>query len=375
MPQDLSQFEVCVIGGGPAGSAAAITLSRAGRCVLLVEKADRDAFKVGESLPPATTPLLRELGVLERFQADQHLVSYGNQSSWGGASLEDTDFIRDPAGTGWHVDRARFDATLRDAAREAGALVAESTRVARCDRHEAGDWEIVLETNSGSSSKARATWLIDCTGRRSWLARREGVRRKAYDKLLAFVVLFHQKSRSRDCDSLTLVESAEEGWWYTALIPGDRRVVVYLTDAGSRSAAAAMTADGYKRLLGQTEHIRSRLESHGYEAAGSPLVTSSNSSRLERLVGAGWVAAGDAATSFDPLSSQGILTAMYSGLKAGRALDAQLSGSFDALRAYELRVGAVYEAYLSNRVDCYRYEQRWPESEFWRVRRYTPEAC
>lgn len=369
------QFDVGVIGGGPAGSAAAITLARAGRSVLLIEKTDRETFKVGESLPPSITPLLRELGVLERFKSDQHLVSCGNESSWGGASLESTDFIRDPNSQGWHVDRPRFDAMLRDAARDAGAQVVESTRVARRERSEAGAWRLALE-GAGGSSQARASWLIDCTGRRSWLARREGVKRKAYDNLMAFVTVFRETevAQEADCDSLTLVESVEEGWWYTARVPGGRRVVVYLTDIGTRSAAAARHEAGYRALLDDTTHIRSRLRLYSRAMAGAPMITSSNSSRLERVAGAGWLAAGDAATSFDPLSSQGVLTAAYSGLKAGRALDSHLSGDFDALRAYELRIGTVYDAYLDNRVECYRFEGRWQQSEFWRSRRQFMRA-
>jgi flavin-dependent dehydrogenase len=370
------QFEVGIIGGGPAGSAAAITLARAGRSVLLIEKTDRETFKVGESLPPAITPLLRELGVLERFKSDKHLISYGNESSWGGASLESTGRIPDPNLQGWHVDRPRFDAMLRDAARDAGAQVVEATRVAQCERCDAGNWRLGLDSLDGSSP-AQASWLIDCTGRRSWLARREGVKRRAYDNLMAFVALFHESepADNGDCDSLTLVESVEGGWWYTARVPNGRRVVVYLTDVGTRSANTARYAEGYRALLDETVHIRARLQSHSYAMTGAPMITSSNSSRLERVAGAGWLAAGDAATSFDPLSSQGILTAAYSGLKAGRALDALLSGDFEPLRAYELRIGTVYDAYLNNRVECYRFEQRWQQSEFWRARRQILQAA
>jgi flavin-dependent dehydrogenase len=336
--------------------------------VLLIEKADRETFKVGESLPPAITPLLRELGVFERFKADRHLISAGNESSWGGASLERAGFIHDPVGQAWHVDRPRFDAMLRDAARDAGAHVVEATRVAKCERCDAGDWRLALE-GIGGSSQSRASWLIDCTGRRSWLARREGVKRRAYDNLMAFVAVFHENEavHDKDCDSVTLVESVEEGWWYTARVPNGRRVVVYLTDTVGRSSDSARTEEGYRALLEDTVHIRSRLQS--YSMSGAPMITSSNSSRLERVAGAGWLAAGDAATSFDPLSSQGVLTAAYSGLKAGRALHSHLSGDFDALRSYQLRIGAVYDGYLANRVECYRFEGRWPQSEFWRKRR------
>ena len=364
-----NQFEIAIIGGGPAGSTAAITLARAGRRVLLIEKNDRNLFKVGESLPPAITPLLRELGVLERFESDRHLVSTGNESSWGDASLQKTTVLRQPGLQGWHVDRARFDAMLRDVAQESSAQVLEATRVTRSER-EGRNWQLSLSGPTGTSI-TNTEWLIDCTGRRSWFARREKINRRDYDSLTAFVMVFteDQGLAQRDEDSQTLVESVEEGWWYTARIPGSRRVVVFLTDIGTRSAKVARRMDGYRALLNGTMHIRHRLEGYSCAAEGAPLITPSNSSRLERITGAGWLAAGDAAASFDPLSSQGVLTAAYSGMRAGRSLDSHLSGDFDALRSYELKIGSVYDGYLDNRIECYRFENRWPESEFWRKRR------
>src|SRR5215471_2814508 len=124
MPELREKFDVAIIGGGPAGSAAAIILSRAGRRVLMIEKDDKQSFKVGESLPPGALPLLTELGVQERFDADNHLVSHGNQSAWGNDRLHSTDFIRDPNGSGWHLNRPLFDSMLRKTARECGAEVA-----------------------------------------------------------------------------------------------------------------------------------------------------------------------------------------------------------------------------------------------------------
>jgi len=257
---------------------------------------------------------------------------------------------------------------LREVAQESSAQVLESTRVTHFERKER-NWRLSL-VGASDSSTANAEWLIDCTGRRSWFARREKIKRRDYDNLTAFVMLFAEDRQvaQRDEDSLTLVESAEEGWWYTARIPDRRRVVVYLTDIGTRSARIARRTDGYCALLSETLHIRNRLE--GYSCVGSaPFITPSNSSRLERITGAGWLAAGDAAASFDPLSSQGVLTAAYSGIRAARSLDSHLSGDFDALRAYELKIGSVYDSYLANRIECYRFEQRWPESKFWRKRR------
>jgi hypothetical protein len=172
---------------------------------------------------------------------------------------------------------------------------------------------------------------------------------------------------------LTLIESVVDGWWYTALLPNKRRIVVYFTDAGTEASKSAGNEGGYLTLLNKTRHIRQRITMNCYTLEGRPRITSANSSRLERIFGDGWLASGDAATSFDPLSSQGILTAIYSGMKAGRALHLSLSGVPDTLDLYCRNLNAIFDIYLRNRKIYYSSERRWPKSEFWRKRQEGEE--
>src|SRR5216683_2678461 len=100
MTCSLDPFDVGVIGGGPAGATAATILARSGLRVLLVDDSRSSEFKVGEGLPPAAKPLLCDVGVWERFAADGHLRSCGNESAWGGPEVRSTHFLRDPNGHG-----------------------------------------------------------------------------------------------------------------------------------------------------------------------------------------------------------------------------------------------------------------------------------
>src|SRR5262245_47727710 len=90
---------VSIVGGGPAGAAAAILLARRGVRVTVARRAESSAPRGGEALPPSIAPLLAELGVLEEIAGGPHLPSYGNDSAWGGDRLRMRSFMTSPHGT------------------------------------------------------------------------------------------------------------------------------------------------------------------------------------------------------------------------------------------------------------------------------------
>jgi flavin-dependent dehydrogenase len=365
-----SPFDAVVAGGGPAGSAAAFILAQAGRSVLLLERRRAAAFAVGESLTPDARPLLRVLCIADELLNNDHLISYGNESAWGGPMVQRTDFIYSPYGHGWHLDRPLFDGLIRERARDAGADLREQARVSLLAYTESEGWRVGW-TAPGGAEQARARWLVDCTGRASGIARRLGVARRRDDHLMAVAARFRVPDGAEaDQDTLTLVESAPEGWWYTARLPARLRMVVYHTDRDTASFRMARSADGFAALLARTQHVRERLAAYGYRLDGSPHAFAADSSRLERFAGSGWLAAGDAAAAYDPVSAQGILTALYSGVAAGRSVLRALDGADPALGTYSDRMATIYETYMLRRAFYYRGERRWPREPFWQ-RRHT----
>ncbi|MBY0502270.1 MAG: tryptophan 7-halogenase [Bryobacteraceae bacterium] len=329
---------IAIWGAGPAGASAAIAARRYGVPVRWIERVRSPGFKAGESLAPTARTLLRRLGVWEGFLTDGHRTCVGNASAWGRDDLAYTDFLFGVHGAGWHLDRQRFDQRLREAALAAGAEWAEDAGAAR--------------------------WHIDCTGRANVYARRRGARRLVLDTLLSHVgVMEEEVLEGESTESTTLVEAGPDGWWYTAPIPGGRRVVAYQTLAGSESDAQARSRDGFSALLEGTQHVRERVT--GPWLLG-PTVQPANTSRLDRFAGDDWVAAGDAAYALDPLSSHGIVHALQSGWAAGQAMAARSTGDDSWLQAYENRLAEEFTIYLRMRASLYASELRWPEKSFWR---------
>jgi flavin-dependent dehydrogenase len=374
-PQENSEqhVSVAVIGGGPAGSAAAMVLARAAVPVIIIEGSDKSDWVIGEGLPPLARPLLHQLGIWERFIDDGHVPSFGNSSAWGSETLIDQSFIFDPNGNGWHLDRHRFDDMLMKEAIKVGAVREFQTKVTSCKINQRGHWELKLVSQQGLQSQIIAKFVIDATGRQSWFARRQRAGRINYDRLVGLVTLLVPKCNQTDENSLTVVEAVREGWWYSALIPDGKLVVAYMSDGDLASTKTARRADGWRALLKQTHHTRDRVEAHGYEILAGPRMVCANSSHLTRMTGESWLAVGDAASAFDPLSSQGILAALETAISAAEAIQSRLQGRTRGFMSYANSLNDKFLEYLSRRDFYYAQEQRWPESLFWQRRSAVAE--
>lgn len=365
----VAQCDVLVLGGGPAGLATAIQIRASlDAVVLVVDASDGSRERVGETVPPDVVTPLRHLGLAARFAKSGHLPCPGSVSIWGGALPGFNDFILNPLGHGWHLHRQRFEQLLADRACELGATVARRTRFIAATK-EAGCHEVKLDGGHGAY-RVRTRWVVDATGNNAKFARQQGAKRRVQDRLMATANF--SKLHNGPFTLQTLLEATEQGWWYAARLPDDRVLTMLVSEPDDVRALAAEGFADWKAQLASTQLLAHHLAAIDLESETFSHVPIS-SSLLEPLGGAQWLAVGDAASSYDPISSLGIFNAMTDAADAAvHIVEALVSGSTSSGR-YEERLRARFDDYLRNRAYLYGREKRWATSTFWSRRASASE--
>ena len=362
----IRKADVAVLGGGPAGAAIALELLNRGYSTVVIERSNYGGARIGETLPPVIQPLLVSLGIWDRFIAEKHLPSFAIRSAWGGDELYENDFIFSPYGTGWHIDRARFDALLSRSAVQAGAVVYHEAQLLSLEKQRRGKWKIGFAQRD-QCQEFSAGFLVDATGRKSYAARKQGAKRIAYDRLIGIASFFSLVSHESQLDTTTVIEAVENGWWYSAPLPASGLVLVFMTDADLYSKARHQSRKYLTQQLAETKHTKSRIEAYGQTSG--PHIFPANSSRLDRVTDGSWLAIGDAAMAFDPLSGQGVYRALQSSVRAAESLQQYWTGKDTALQDYAAALETDFNNYFLMRRAFYSKEQRWPQSVFWQSRR------
>jgi flavin-dependent dehydrogenase len=350
------EFDCIVAGGGLAGATAARHLAQAGASVALVEAGNFDSARYGGTLPPEINPLLQRDGLWESFLATHPQPSPGVASAWGSARIDERDFIHNVHGTGWHVDRLAFDCMLVTAAASDGCAVLKGLRVESCERTGEGIWVVSARGKHGRP-ELRSRLIIDASGQAGFRCPWQGAR-DIQDTLIAIVL--ELAGTPPTADMRMYIESVPVGWWYSAPIPGGIVCMLFTDTAVYRRAGLDALAELREAPLTAGRTAGMKLAKSRVLAAQSAL--------MQCAAGEGWLAVGERAASYDPISGRGVFNALRDGAACGDAALTFLQGHAGEAKEYTDRLRREFETYAAERRRFYAAEKRWSSHLFWQRR-------
>lgn len=356
------RYDVAVVGGGPAGGVAGMVSSRLGLQTIVLDAGSRARWKPGELLAPECNPILDRLGLLPSLatRPDIALRSAGVRSAWGSNEIFYRDGFQELLGAGWIIDRRAFEELLRERAVESGVEWAARMRVHLAERSDVG-WRLCGSGDRAGDLHARV--IIDATGRPASISRRLGVRRIQFETQTASVVAWSTENIPEG--SWVNVESAPDGWWYATSGPCGKHVLAWFQGkAGIRSSIGRLRVNMHGAFKA-TRFIQSVVAMPPWHDLRHQAIVNAGSAALERSAGEGWLAVGDAATAFDPISSQGLSNAIASAHAAAQAAHDWIHGDRNALDAYSAKITATYEIYRRGLRAHYQSKSRWRDRTFW----------
>ena len=327
----MDQCDVLVIGGGPAGSTVSTLLSEKGWKVVLLEKDHHPRFHIGESLLPMSLPIFDRLGILDKVE-EIGILKRGAEFASQYHNCPPVTFYfrgaRDKKNPyAYQVRRSEFDHILLNNSKEKGTQVFEGVRVTGVDLNSNGMRLVTAKNGDGSPQEWQARYVVDATGRDSFLAKKLGIRKNNRSHNSAAIYShFENAERLKGDDNGNIsIYWFDEGWfWMIPLKDGTMSVGAvcrpgYLKDCQKDLdkflwETISLSPDVTRRLRNARMTIATRA-------------TGNYSYYADHLVGKNYILIGDAFAFIDPIFSSGVHIALTSAIHAIDVIEATMNGN------------------------------------------------
>lgn len=348
--------DIVILGKGIAGLTLATLLKRAKiNCVIIDRFEDRKQFAYGETLPPSAMPLLNKLNLLNLFEENSYRKTYGYHSCWGSNRVTDINFYHhNPYKNGLKIDKQQILRALEDVSQPMVVSYQKSFEVFF-------ENEAISKITLDKEIEIQGKIFIDATGRNRALLKKLDVESISYDSLLSFSCHIPKLKHPKLVHEV-YVESFENGWGIVSALNETENVFSIFTTKESGIQKSLKQYKYWSSALSSTQYLKDFLTP---EEDIKVMGGNANSSKGSRIAGNNWLALGDAAIAFDPLSSHGITNAMYTAMLASETIAENLKGK-NLLNQYDETLNLIFNQYLQSKNQLYLSETRWKEAPFWK---------
>jgi flavin-dependent dehydrogenase len=329
--------EVLVVGGGPAGSTIATLLARRGRRVVVVEKDRHPRFHIGESLLPLNLPLFERLGVkdaVERIAMLKHGAQF-NSPEHGKSIMYDFADQLDPSWPyAYQVRRSVFDELLLQHCAANGAEVIEGTRVTEVDFGSRAAVLVTARGEDGATRRWQAQFLVDASGRDTFLAGKLGIKRRSAKHNSAALFGHFTGARrlpGREEGNISMFWFPHGWFWFIPLRDGTTSVGAVCWPYYFKSRQTDPTTF-FLDTIALSPGLADRLRDA--KLTGPATATGNYSYYADRMAGDRYILLGDAYGFIDPVFSSGVYLAMNSAFLAADVVDGVLADPGAAPRLY-----------------------------------------
>jgi flavin-dependent dehydrogenase len=369
---------VVVVGGGPAGSSAALCLRKLGHEVVVFEKEKFPRYRLGESLLPGTLSILTRLGVYDRVEAAGFPVKNAATFIWGGGRPPWSFTFGTPKTAPWvfdhalQVTRAEYDKIVLDAAKDHGADVREETEISGVEFDEQTRPVRVEWKNGSSSGTIDTDFVIDCSGLRGSVSQKLATRRwdKYYRNMAVWGYWKGGKRYKGDLEGNIFSVTFKEGWFWIIPQKDDMYSVGAVTSMENNARIREIGPEAfYQECLKQCPLAMEILESA--TQVDEVRILREWSYEADVLSQGNAFFCGDAACFIDPLFSSGVHLATYAGMLAAAAIDHvyEHPGDKDEVhRWYDTSYREAYQRYHKFVAGFYACNDE-PDSTFWSSRK------
>ncbi len=344
-------YDVIIIGGGPAGSTAATYLAKAGKRVLVLEKEHFPRFHIGESLLPYNMPIFEEMGVMPALQSADFMTKKGGRFSLAKGGIENSIIFSEGAftevGEAIQVERSIFDKILLDHARDSGAEVYEGWRVERysiCAQN-----GVSVTASNEHEETFSASFLLDASGLVNFTANREKLR-QCYPHLQKVAIYGHftgvNFAHREQQKHETHIACFRDSWIWVIPFSEEKVSVGLVLGREDLRKSDLSPEEIFQQAIDSSPSLTQMMERAS--RLGSVRSTSDYSYSNEKLVGPRLLRVGDAVGFIDPIFSSGVYLACVTSRDAARALveafdsNQALSAS---MRRYEKQTRKILSRY------------------------------